>query len=287
MDKVKGFFRKNQAVWMLLPAALPVAVITTFVIFNTVREGLGYLPELSLYTVDLSGYQKLFANQVFLSSLLYSFYVAAVSTLLCLVLGTLLAYLLCRTNSPVVHTLCRLPVILSYVAAGLLLYTTLSDHGLLYHLLTLVGIKTDGLDVLFRPSGEGVILLNCFKGVPFMAMSTVPVLSRALERYPATAMNLGASKDRIVWHIILPLVRRSAMTSALVLFNYQMFSYEGFYYLGSSTPVSLGVFAYQSYLKSDLRYRTESMAINAVMIAISLLTSILYVRAVRKDAVMQ
>lgn len=210
---------------------------------------------------------------------------AFVSTALCVLLGLVLAYLLCRTRSSVLQTLSRLPIVLSYIAAGLLLYTTLSDHGLLYHLLTLFGIETDGLNILFQPSGVGVIILNCFKGVPFFALSITPVLSRVLNRYSAAAMNLGASKRQIGLRIIFPMIRRSAFTSALVLFNYQMFAFESFYYLGSSTPVSLGVFAYQSYQTSDLRNRAVCMAINSIMIGISLVTSLMYVYAMRKDTV--
>lgn len=285
MNKVKKLFGNGQAVSLLLPAVFLVTVISVFVILNTCREGLGYLPELSMYALDFSNYADLFGNSVFLRSLTYSFYVAVVSTALCFILGLMLAYLLCRTQNSVLQAISRLPIVLSYIAAGLLLYTTLSDHGLLYHLLTLFGIGTDGLNILFRPSGIGVIILNCFKGVPFLAMSMVPVLSRILDRYSAAAMNLGASKQQIGLRIIFPLIRRSAFTSALVLFNYQMFAYESFYYLGSSTPVSLGVFAYQSYQTSDLRNRAVCMAINSIMIGISLVTSLMYVYTMRKDAV--
>ncbi|MGM9652222.1 MAG: hypothetical protein ACI3XP_01125 [Eubacteriales bacterium] len=285
MDRVKKLFGKGQAAGLLLPALFLVAVISAFVILNTFREGLGYLPELSMYALDLSNYADLFENSVFLHSLAYSFYVAFVSTALCFSLGLLLAYLLCRVKSSALQVLFQLPIVLSYIAAGLLLYTTLSDHGLLYHLLTLLRIETDGLNILFRPSGVGVIVLNCFKGVPFLAMSMIPVLSRVLDRYSAAAMNLGASGRQIGLRIIFPLIRRSAFTSALVLFNYQMFAFESYYYLGSSTPVSLGVFAYQSYQTSDLRNRAVCMAINAVMIGIALITSLLYVWAMRKDTV--
>lgn len=286
MRKMRTFWQKTGTFWRVLPAALLAAGVTAFVVLNAFREGLGYLPELSMYTVTGENYAALFCDRVFWKSLGYSFYVAAVSTLLCLCLGLLLGYLVCRGRGPLVHMLYRLPIVLSYVAAGLLLYTTLSDYGLLYHLLHWCGVPVDGLDILFRPSGVGVILLNCFKGVPFMAMSTAPVLRRALELYPAAAMNLGASRWRIACRIVLPLARRAALTAALVLFNYQMFAYEGFYYLGSSTPVSLGVLVYQSALNSDLRHRAVGMAIQSVMIVISLLTSLLYIRAMRREVVM-
>lgn len=271
---------------MCLPAVFLITVISSFVILNTLREGLGYIPELSMYALDFSNYADLFGNRVFLDSLSYSFYVALISTVLCIIFGLMLAYLLCCTKSFVIHTFLHMPVMLSYVAAALLIYTTLSDHGLLYHILLLFGIKTKGLNILFGSSGAGVIILNCFKGAPFLALSTVPVLSRILNTYSAAAMNLGASRKQTVMRIIFPLLGRSIFSCALVLFNYQLFSYESFYYLGASTPVSLGVLAYRCYQTSDLRNRAVCMAVNSVMIGIALVTSFLYVYMMRKDSVM-
>ena len=63
--------RRWYAAALLLPALFPVTVISAFVILNTFREGLGFLPELSMYALDLSNYAALFGNRVFLRSLAY------------------------------------------------------------------------------------------------------------------------------------------------------------------------------------------------------------------------
>ena len=280
-----GAANNKRTFYSVIPAAVLIVGITIYAAINTLTEGLGIIPELSLYTPDVGRFVRLFEDKVFLKSLIYSFYVALISTVLCLIFGMYLGYLISRIKSPLVLIICRLPFILSYVAAGILIYTTFSDHGVLWHMLNWLGIGTKGLGIVYSPSGAAVIILNCFKGIPFMAMSTAPAFYRALDRFPAIAMNLGASHVQIARKVVLPLVRYSALTTALVLFNYQMFSYEGFYYLGSSTPVSLGVLAYESTLTSDLRYRSQSMAISFVMIGISLITSFAYIRAMRKGSV--
>ncbi|MCR4753894.1 MAG: ABC transporter permease subunit [Lachnospiraceae bacterium] len=285
MNRPKGAVRCKWSFYPVIPAAVLTVVITLYAVINTLTEGLGVVPELSLYKPDGGRFVRLFTDRIFIKSLVYSFYIALISTVLCVIFGMLLGYLISRTKSPVINTVCRLPFILSYVAAGILIYTTFSDHGVLWHILDWFGIGRDGLSIVYSPSGAAVIILNCFKGIPFMAMSTTPAFYRALDRYPAIASNLGASPLQIAGRVVLPLVRHSALTTALVLFNYQMFSYEGFYYLGSSTPVSLGVLAYESTLTSDLRDRSQSMAISFVMIVISLITSCAYIRAMRKDRV--
>lgn len=273
----------NKNVFFILPAFIIAAGITAYSIVNTFIESLGYLPGLNLYGISFDNYKALFADRYFAKSLAYSFYVASVSTILCLIMGLALGYLICRVTSPVIQTVYRMPFILSYVAAGVILFTTLGDHGVLWHILNLAGIAPGGLGIIYAPSGAAVIILNCFKGVPFMAMSTAPAFYRATKSFPATAANLGASAYLTAKKIVLPLVKYSALTTSLVLFNYQMFSYEGFYYLGSSTPVSLGVLAYESIRSSDLRQRTVCMAINAVMIGISLVTSYAYICTMKKN----
>ena len=278
--------RKTNSIRLLalVPAVLTAGLISGFVIFNTFAEGLGYIPELSMYRLDFSALRDLFADDVFLKGLALSCRVALISTLLCSVFGVLLAYAVIRTGNRLLSFSTALPLILSYVVAGILVYNLFSDHGIIYHLLVLAGVKTEGIKVLFTESAAGVVILYCFKGTPFVAISVMPVLSRVMDRYTVAAANLGASKPRIYARIVFPLIRHSVAAAALVLFNYEMFTYESYFYLGSSTPVALGVYAYKSSRLSDLRSRAAGMTVNAVMILISLVTVVLYAIAVGREA---
>ena len=281
---MKKFIKRHRSIFMLAPGLILILSLSAAAVINTLLEGLGYLPELNMYEINVEWFAELFNKNTFWQSLTLCFRTALISTLLSLFFGIILAYVVGDLGSKWVPGLLRLPVILSYVAAALLIYNTVSTHGLIYHLVKLTGIQWDGPQLAFQSSGEAVIILYLYKGVPFIAMSLSPVFGRAIQKYRNTAYNLGAGKIKTFFHVILPTGYRTLLTGALVLFNYEMFSYEGFYYLGSARPASLGVLALQTYQKSDLRFRSEGMAINAVMIFISLITAAAYILCVRKEA---
>lgn len=267
----------------LVPAVVTVAGISLFVIFNTLAEGLGFIPELSMYEIDPRALTDLLGDRAFLEGLFLSFRVAAISTLLSAVLGVLLAWALCRTGNKVLMFGTGLPLIMSYIAAGILVYNIVSDHGMLYHALKLMGAETDGVNLLFTEHFSGVLILHCFKGAPFVAISVVPVLWGALEKYEKTAANLGSDRLRTHMLVTFPLIRHSVAVASLIIFDYQMFTYESYHYLGASTPVALGVYAYNLGRLSDLRSRSAGMTVNIVMILIALVTLVLYMIAVGKE----
>ncbi len=267
----------------MFPAVLTAAGISLFVIVNTFSEGLGLIPELSMYHVDTAFFKGLFKNRVFIDGLLMSVRVAFLSTLLSSVIGVLLAWTVCRSGSKILNFGSRLPLILSYVVAGILVYNLVSDHGLIWHLLKWAGADANGLNILYTKSEAGVIILYCLKGAPFVAISVLPVLAKVLDRFEATAANLGAARIRTHMLVVLPLIGHSVAVAALIVFDYQLFNYESYHYLGASTPVAPGVYAFNFGRLSDLRMRAAGMAVNSVMILIALLSLLLYVAAAAKE----
>ncbi len=266
---------------MLFPSLAIVLLITTFVIVNTFIESLGYIPELSFHDFNFKYYRELFSDPVFLKSLIYSFKVAIISAIIATVLGSYLGYYISRTRNVFINILYRLPILLSYVAATALIYNTYSDKGLLFHIISAFGFHGSSINLIFHSSGIAVILLNVFKGMPFIAFSVAPIFMESDENYLFVAQNLGCSKLQYVIKILLPLAKRAIFTSFLIIFNFNMFTYEGFYYLGPSNPISIGVYAYKTYLNPDLSNRIYGMAINMIMILISLILCFLYYRMIQ------
>jgi putative spermidine/putrescine transport system permease protein len=272
-----------KRILFLVPAVFTAAGISLFVMVNTFLEGLGFVPELSMYDIDLTTFLGLFKDRGFLEGLWLSFRVAFISTLLSTILGVLLAGTVCRSGSKILSLGARLPLILSYIAAGILVYNLVSDHGLIWHVLKLFGSDIGGLNVLYTDSAAGVIILYCFKGAPFVAISVLPVLTRVTDRFEGTAANLGATDLRTRFLVIFPLIRHSVAVAALVIFDYQMFTYESYHYLGASKPVALGVYAYNFGRLSDLKMRAAGMTVNSVMILIALVSLMLYMAAAGKE----
>lgn len=274
--------RLNKAI-LVLPSLLIVLFITSYVVANTLKESLGLIPELFLNQLTLKYYAELFTDRVFIGSFSYSIFVALISAALSALSGTYLGYAVSKSKNSFVRASYKIPVFLSYVAAAALIYNTYSDRGLLYHILQSAGFKTDGLNIIYNSKGLAVILLNMLKGISFVAFSVYPILLKTDTAYKETARNLGCTNYAYVMKILLPLCRRSILSSALVIFNYNLFAYEGFYFLGPSNPASIGVLAYNTYLNPDMTYRAYGMAINMTMIIISLMLCYVYYRLLRKE----
>lgn len=265
---------------MIVPSLAIIVIITMFVIINTLFESLGYIPELSFNDFTFRYYIELFSDATFLKSLYYTFKVSITSAIVAIALGSYLGYYISKTKNVLISFLYKLPILLSYVVAAALIYNTYSDSGLLYHMIYAIGFHQVDINVIYSSSGIAVIILNIFKGMPFVAFSVAPLFMKADNKYRFIAQNLGCTKIKYIFKILLPLAKRGILTSFLIIFNFNMFTYEGFYYLGSSNPISIGVYAYKTYLNADLSNRIYGMAINMIMIITSIILCFFYYKMI-------
>ncbi len=275
--------KRIQGILLILPGLSIIVVVTVFVIINTFIESLGYIPELSFHNFTFKYYVDLFTDSVFLRSLYFSIKLAFISAMIATIFGVYTGYYVSKWSNNYMSTLYKLPILLSYVAAATLIYNTYSDKGLLYHIISAIGISKSNINLIYTSSGLGVILLNVFKGLPFVAFCVAPIFMKADRTYSFVAQNLGCTKLQYIFRILLPLAKRSIVTSFLIIFNFNMFTYEGFYYLGPSNPISIGVYAFKTYLNSDLSNRIYGMAINMIMIIISIVLCFLYYKMIKSN----
>lgn len=265
-----------------MPSFLIVFSITAYVLVNTFIESLGIIPELFLHEITLKHYLKLIGDKIFLEGFLFSLIIALLSSALSIVAGTYLSHAFSRSKRGVTAFMYRYPIILSYIAAAVLIYNTYSGRGLIYHIFLLLGLEISSLDIIYSSNGIAVILLNAFKGIPFVAFSLYPIFIKTDSEYRETAKNLGCTDIMYVYKVLLPLCRHSILTSFLIIFNYNLFSYEGYYFLGPSKPVSIGVLAYNTYINPDLSMRASSMAVNFVMMAVSIVLCIIFYKSLKQ-----
>lgn len=266
---------------LMTPSFVLVFSITAYVLVNTFVESLGIIPELFLREVSFDHFRKLFADGIFVEGMVFSLKIASLSGFLSTLAGVYLAYELAKGSHSKKVLWYRYPIILSYIAAALLIYNTYSTRGLLYHILLLFGVDVGGLEIIYASSGLAVVLLNLFKGIPFVAFSVYPIFVKVDGKYRETARNLGCNRSSYVYRILLPMAKHAILTSFLILFNYNLFSYEGFYFLGPSRPFSVGVMAYNAYIHPDLSMRPYAMAINFVMMFISLLLCLVFYKSLK------
>lgn len=138
-----------------------------------------------------------------LDALRLSIQCATLATLLCLVFGVPLAWVLARVSFPgnrFVRALVTVPLVLPPVVGGVALLLALGRNGLLGQWLD----RWFGLTLPFTTTG--VVLAEAFVALPFLVISVEGALRAADLRYEDAAATLGASRWTTFRRVTLPLI---------------------------------------------------------------------------------
>jgi molybdate transport system permease protein len=154
------------------------------------------------------------------------------STVLCVVTGLPVAYLLARHRFPgkvVVDTLIDLPMTLPPVVAGVALLLTLGRKGLLGHYL-----DADGIQIGF--STTAVVLAQTFMAAPFF----VRAARAGFEAVPSTlehaAMTLGRGRWSVFWSISVPLALPALLAGTVLCWARAVSEYGATIMFAGSLP---------------------------------------------------
>ena len=138
----------------------------------------------------------------------------AVTTVLCVLLGTPLGVVLARSSgvlASVARTVTVLPMVLPPVVAGLALLTTLGRTGVVGRHLSVMGIE-----IGFTTAA--VIVAQTFVAMPFLVVAVEGALRSVDSRLERTAASLGASPTRVLMRVTLPLVLPALVAGATMSF---------------------------------------------------------------------
>ena len=138
----------------------------------------------------------------------------AISTVLCILLGTPVAVLLARSNGPLAalaRTVTALPMVLPPVVAGLALLITLGRVGVVGEHLSVLGIE-----IGFTTTA--VVIAQTFVAMPFLVVALEGALRSFDSRLEQTAASLGASPSRVLGTVTLPLVLPALLSGASMSF---------------------------------------------------------------------
>ncbi|MBD0860555.1 molybdate ABC transporter permease subunit [Gordonia sp. zg691] len=159
-----------------------------------------------------------FADQVTspssIDALRLSLITAAVSTVICLVVGVPMAMIFARYDGLIVRvlrSLVLLPLVLPPVVGGLALLYTFGRLGIVGEHLHAAGI-----DIAF--STAAVVLAQSFVALPFLVISVEGAVRVVGTRYEEVAATLGAGPSRTLWRVTLPLVMPSLLAGVVLAF---------------------------------------------------------------------
>jgi molybdate transport system permease protein len=155
----------------------------------------------------------LLANDLVTDALRLSLITSLTATLVSVLIGVPLAWILARLDFPgrsIVRGLVTLPLVLPPVVGGAALLFALGRRGLIGEPLN----QATGLLLPFSTSG--VILANTFVAMPFLVITVEGALRNLDRRYEGAASSLGAGQWTVLRRVTLPMIGPS-LAAGLVL----------------------------------------------------------------------
>jgi spermidine/putrescine transport system permease protein len=195
---------------------------------------------LEWFTGDLPNRVGIFHDRMNLESIWVSVRVAFFVTLLSVTVGTCASFLFEQEEFPfkgALYFLMLSPLVIPGVILGISILLFSNTLGLYFE-------DTWGIDVpLFRP-GFWLVVLGQFS---FIATLVTLVVSARLRKFDRTleeaAMNLGANRFQVIWHITLKFLRPAIVGAAAVAF---LMSFENFnttlFLTGSETTLPINLY---------------------------------------------
>ncbi len=181
----------------------------------------------------LANYIKFFTDPFYTNIFFTTLRVAALCTVICLVLGFPLAYVLARTQTRYKNMLIMLVVLPLFVgnavrAAGWM--TLFGSKGFLNVTLMQVGIISEPLQIMFTEGAviAGIIAVN----LPYMVLTLQSVIEGIDRNVEEAAFSLGAGPVAMFRRVLWPLALPGIIAGTILTFILGMNAY--------ATPVLLG-----------------------------------------------
>lgn len=272
--------KKNKLMpWLLLLPFLGVTVLVVASVWNILVQSLGLIPAFGLTEPTIEYYRQVLTSETFLSSLAVSLKIAFYSAVLASVWGVLVcAALVGFRKSGIVHVV-RIPILVPHTVVALFIITICSQTGLMSRAAAALGIIGDSTEfpqLLFTETYVGVILAYLWKEIPFVAYFVLALMSGVSSTLGEAAENLGASPLKSFFQITLPLSMPAISKAFLIIFIFAFGGYELPLILGATVPKALPVQAYLSYMDPNLLNRPYAMAMNGVILILSMAMAVLY-----------
>jgi molybdate transport system permease protein len=192
--------RRGPPLFIAAPAAIGLAFLVLPLVALLVRAPWRGLPQI-------------LADSQVLTALRLSLECATAATIVSLVLGVPLAWVLARTRFPglaLIRALVTLPLVLPPVVGGLALLLAFGRNGIIGRYLD------DWFGITLPFTTAGVIVAETFVAMPFLIITVEGALRSADLGLEEAATTLGASRLTVFRRITLPLVGPSLLAGAVL-----------------------------------------------------------------------
>lgn len=236
--------------WVLLAPALVASLVlfATPLVYLLIDSFKSFSMTTGVGGFTLRNYERLLVDPYYLEILANTFRLAALASLLALIVGYPLALLLRRAPARLRGLLVIAviaPILVSVVVRTFGWVVILGETGLVNHFLQALGIGGDFArrTHLFNETAVVIGLVHVF--LPFMVMALYSALQKQDDALVRAACNLGASPLRAFALVTLPLSVPGIVAGTTTVFALAAGAYVTVAVLGGSKVMVMAVLAYQ------------------------------------------
>lgn len=248
------------ALWMGLFIIVPLMMIVYYAF--TLADASGFSPTLENFTRFFEGH--------YIAVLGISFSLALRATILCLLLGYPLAYIISQESGSRRNMLVFLLIIPMWMNFLLRTYAWLSllgKNGIINSFLSMLGFAK--LNLIYND--RAVLLGMVYNYLPFMVLPIYSVLIKIDKNLLEAAEDLGANKTKVFRKIILPLSMEGVMTGITMVFMPAMTTFVISRLLGGGQYLLMGNLIEQQYLwVGDWNFGSAISVVMMLIIIISM-----------------
>ena len=176
-------------IWMAIFTLVPMALVLVFAFtdkyWNFTFENI----------VNVSKYSNIFLRSIGLGAL---------STVICLLLGYPLAYIISKISTKkqgIIIMLIMLPMWMNFLLRTYAWMTILENNGLLNKLLEMFGISP----ISFINTSGAVVLGMVYNFLPYMILPIYSAISKIDKRVIEAAQDLGTGRRKVFFKVMMPL----------------------------------------------------------------------------------
>lgn len=250
-------------VWMIIFIVIPLILVLVYSLTS------GDIHDPSSLTFSLDSYGKFF-DVIYLRVLGKSFWLALVSTVLCLLLGYPVALIISRANNKhrgLLLLFFLVPIWMNFLLRTYAWMAILSPNGFLNNILEFIGLPK----LAIMPGQTAVILGMVYNFLPFMVLPIYTVLSKIDKNVLEAAMDLGANKFITLIKVILPLSVPGIVSGITMVFMPAVSTFVISRLLGGGKELLVGNLIEQQFtVQRDWHFGSALSIILMIMILISM-----------------
>jgi putrescine transport system permease protein len=231
-------------IWLLVFFLAPFAIILKISFADPVIAQPPFTPlldENGVPRITVDNYIFLLMDKLYIVTYLKSVFMAAVATVLCLLLGFPMAYAIARSDTSTRNILLLLIILPFWISFLLRVYAwmgLLNNYGVINNLLLWLGLIDRPLQLIYTDLAIYIGLVYSY--LPFMVLPLYATLERMDPDLVEASQDLGASPSQAFRDITWPLARPGVIAGCLLVFIPAMGEYVIPYLLGGPESLMIG-----------------------------------------------